>query len=96
VALSGRIGDEDVVLLVLDHPRNPAHPTYWHARGYGLLAANPFGAKAFTSGREKETSYALEAGRSVVFRHRLVIVSGPFSADRAEAAWKEFVGDHGE
>ncbi len=26
---------------------NPGYPTYWHARGYGLFAANPLGQKIF-------------------------------------------------
>jgi hypothetical protein len=96
VALSGRVGDEDVVLLMLDHPRNPGHPTYWHARGYGLFAANPFGAKAFSNGREQERPYSLEAGQAAVFRHRLLILSGPFSAEKADAAWREFAAEYRE
>jgi hypothetical protein len=64
MALSGRLGDEDVVLLLLDHPENPGHPTHWHARGYGLFAANPFGAKAFTNGRAAESPFAIDAGEA--------------------------------
>jgi hypothetical protein len=93
VALSGRVGDEDVVLLILDHPKNPGHPTYWHARGYGLFAANPFGRKAFTGGKEKDAPYTLNPGQSAAFRHRLVILPGPLSVERAEAAWKEFAAE---
>jgi hypothetical protein len=96
MALAGRLGDEDVVLLVLDHPANPGHPTYWHARGYGLFAANPFGATAFTGGRAPASTLALDAGRSVVFRHRLSILPGPFDAQQAEAAWKAFAAEHGK
>jgi hypothetical protein len=96
VALSGRVGDEDVVLLMLDHPKNPGHPTYWHARGYGLFAANPFGPKAFSNGKEAERPYSLDAGASAVFRHRLLILPGPFSAEKAEAAWKEFAAEYGK
>ena len=62
MALSGRVGDEDVVLLLLDHPKNPGYPTYWHARGYGLFAANPFGPKAFSNGKEAERPYSIAAG----------------------------------
>jgi hypothetical protein len=90
VALSGRVGGEDVVLLMLDHPKNPGHPTHWHARGYGLFAANPFGRKAFTGGREKESPYTLNPADSAEFRHRLLILPGPLSAEKAEAAWRAF------
>ena len=92
VALSGRVAGEDVVLLMLDHPKNPGYPSYWHARGYGLFAANPLGAKVFSNGKE-QLNLAIEPGRSVRFQHRLLILSGPFSADRAEAAWNEFASE---
>jgi len=95
MALSGRVGGEDVVLLLLDHPKNPGHPTYWHARGYGLFAANPFGAKAFTNGKASPSAFPLEPGQSAVFRHRLAILPGPFSAEKADAAWKAFVAEYG-
>ncbi len=93
VALSGRVEDEDVVLLILDHPSNPGYPTYWHARGYGLFAANPLGQKVFSEGRE-ELGLALEPGEGTRFRHRLVVLSDRFSAERAEAAWEAFVAEY--
>jgi hypothetical protein len=96
MALAGRVGDEDVVLVICDHPKNPGFPTYWHARGYGLFAANPFGPKAYSNGKDPERPYSLPAGQSAVLRHRLAILPGPFSADRAEAAWKEFVAEYGK
>jgi hypothetical protein len=96
MALTGHVGDENVVLLLLDHPQNPGYPTYWHARGYGLFAANPFGPKAFSNGTEAERPYSIEAGQSAVFRHRLVILPGPFSAEKAEAAWKDFAAEYGK
>ncbi len=94
VALSGRVGSEEVVLLLLDHPGNPGYPTYWHARGYGLFAANPLGVKVFSNGKE-QLNLAVEPGRSVRFLHRLLVLSGPFSAEQAEAAWREFASEPG-
>jgi methane monooxygenase PmoA-like len=41
----GTIAGEDVGIANFDNPNNLRHPTYWHARHYGLLAANPFGLK---------------------------------------------------
>ncbi len=46
VNLTGEINGEKVSLAILDHPKNPGYPTYWHARGYGLFAANTLGQKA--------------------------------------------------
>src|SRR5204863_479210 len=50
--LTGKVGDEALTIAMIDHPKNPGYPTYWHARGYGLYAANPLGQKVFSNGRE--------------------------------------------
>jgi hypothetical protein len=92
VALAGRIGKEDVVLLLLDHPGNPGYPTYWHARGYGLFAANPLGQKDFSEGKQV-LRFHLDERASATFRYRLVIRSEPYSAERAEADWKAFAAE---
>jgi hypothetical protein len=92
VALAGRIGKEDVVLLLLDHPGNPGYPTCWHARGYGLFAANPLGQKDFSQGKQV-LGFHLDEKASATFRYRLVIRSEPFSAEGAEADWKAFAAE---
>jgi hypothetical protein len=88
--LSARIGDEPVTIAVLDHPANPGFPTYWHARGYGLFAANPLGQKVFSEGKET-LNFALEPRQSVTFRHRVLILSEAATAERANKAFDEFV-----
>ena len=88
--LSGAVDGEPVTILMLDHPKNPGFPTYWHARGYGLFAANPLGQKVFSNGKE-ELKYTLPAGGSTTFRHRIVIASGPLAAAQAEQRYREFV-----
>ncbi len=66
--LTGTVESEPVTLVMLDHPSNPGFPTYWHARGYGLFAANPMGEKVFTDGK-KELNVTIEpASRSVPHR----------------------------
>jgi hypothetical protein len=87
--LAGKIGSEPITLAILDHPKNPTHPTYWHARGYGLFAANPFGAKAYTDGKA-ETNFALEPGQSVTLKHRVLILSGPTTPDQLGAQYKRY------
>ena len=96
--LSGKIGAEPVTLAIFDHPKNAGHPTYWHARGYGLFAANPLGQKVFSEARKeparRELNLTLEPGQSVTFRHRLVILSGaPATHDEVEALYRRFVSD---
>jgi hypothetical protein len=87
--LSGKVKDESVALVILDHPKNVGFPTYWHARGYGLFAANPLGQEAFSNGKEK-LNFALEPKQSVTFRYRLLILTGPATPEQIEAQCKEF------
>ena len=88
--LTGRVDQEPVTLAILDHPRNTGFPTYWHARGYGLFAANPFGQEVFSNGKEK-LNFTLEPKQSVTFRYRLLILSGAISPDRVEKEYSRFV-----
>jgi hypothetical protein len=90
VALAGRLGAKDVTLAILDHPENPGAPTYWHARGYGLFAANPLGQRVFSNGREA-LDLKLLAGAGVTFRYRVAILSQAFTRDAIEALFKEMV-----
>jgi len=89
-ALSGRTAAEPVTLVILDHPKNPGFPTYWHARGYGLFAANPLGQSALSGGKET-LNFAIAPHQGVTFRHRLLILSEAAVADRVEEAYRAFV-----
>lgn len=75
VNLNGMIGNELVSLVILDHPSNVGYPTYWHARGYGLFAANPLGQKEFSKGKDI-LNFQLPAGKSVTFRYKVLIHTG--------------------
>jgi hypothetical protein len=89
--LTGTVESEPVTLVMLDHPSNPGFPTYWHARGYGLFAANPMGEKVFTEGK-KELDVTIEPGKSIEFRHRILILSGQATADAIERQYRAFTG----
>ena len=78
-ALTGNKGSHTVTIAIFDHEKNPGYPTYWHARGYGLFAANPLGRSIFAP-KEKPFNYTLEKGQSVVFRYRVAIMTGAVSA----------------
>jgi hypothetical protein len=60
-----------VTVAIFDHPGNIGYPTYWHARGYGLFAANPLGRHMFDA-KQPPLNYTLEKGQSTTFRYRLV------------------------
>lgn len=73
--LAGKMNGEEVSVVILDHPVNPGYPTYWHARGYGLFAANTLGQKPLSGGKD-ELNFSLKNGESVTFRYRLMIFRG--------------------
>lgn len=87
--LTGKLAGKPVAVSIFDHPSNPGYPTYWHARGYGLFAANPLGQKELSGGKDV-LGFAIEPNASVTFRHRIRIVSGEPTAEQTEAAWKEW------
>ena len=74
--LHGDVNGAPVTIAILDHPKNWGYPTYWHARGYGLFAANPLGQKALTEGKAEATNYKLAPHTSTTFRHEVVILDG--------------------
>ena len=87
--LTGVVEGAPVTLAILDHPKNVGFPTYWHARGYGLFAANPLGEKVFTEGKA-ELNFRLAAGQSTTFRYRVLILSRTATPDQIEASYRDF------
>ncbi len=72
--LEGKIGNEEISVAILDHPKNVGYPAYWHARGYGLFAINPMGDKEYSAGKETR-NMVLKKGNSVTVRYRMVVAS---------------------
>jgi hypothetical protein len=92
VTLNGKIGDEPISLVILDNPQNVGYPTYWHARGYGLFAANPLGQKEFSKGKVV-LNYKLKASQSVIFKYKVLINSGRnLSDNEVNTKFEEFSG----
>jgi len=71
----GKIGNDSVSITIFDHKKNPNYPTFWHARGYGLFAANPLGEKIFTNGKSSLNLH-LKKGETIRFRYRILIQNG--------------------
>jgi hypothetical protein len=78
-----KMGTDSVSITIIDHPENPNYPTFWHARGYGLFAANPLGEKVFTNGKS-EKNLRLKKGESVTFRYRIIIHNGKQTSSNTE------------
>jgi hypothetical protein len=73
--LEGNMNDEMVSVTIIDHEKNVGYPTYWHARGYGLFAANPLGQAVFSDGKEV-LNFKLDKGESTTFKYRVLIHNG--------------------
>ena len=61
---------------IFDHPTNPRHPTWWHARDYGLVAANPFGIHNFERKPKGTGDLKIKDGETVTFRYRFLFHAG--------------------
>ncbi len=79
----GKIGPDSVSVTIIDHPENINYPTFWHARGYGLFAANPLGTNIFTEGKS-ETNLHLNKDESITFKYRMVIQDGATTLSAAQ------------
>lgn len=73
VDYSGTAEGKKVGVAILEHPRSFRAPTYWHARDYGLFAANPFGLHDFFNDKTKDGSQRMEPKQSIRFRFRVVL-----------------------
>ncbi len=90
VDFCGDVGGEAVGIAVFDHPENLRHPTYWHARHYGLLAANPFGLREFNHDRHQDGSTTVNAGGSLKLRYRVLIHHGDCREAGVAEAYRTF------
>ena len=91
VTMSGPIGDQDYAITFMDHLSNLRHPTRWHARVYGLFAANPFGGASMDKTLPKDSgAHTLKAGESLTLRYRIAITQGPVSGAWQKERFEEF------
>lgn len=90
VDYSTNIKGEKAGVTIFDHPQNPKHPTYWHARGYGLNAANPFGEHDFLNDKSRDGSVSIPAGGNLTFRYRVVIHPGGVESLGVEQLYTAF------
>jgi len=86
----GEVEGEKLGIAILDHPNNPRHPTYWHARGYGLFAANIFGVHDFERDKTKDGSMELAPGKSLRFLYRVIIHPGDARSAGIGREFKKF------
>jgi Methane oxygenase PmoA len=90
---SGTISGQKVGIAVFDSPRSFRHPTTWHARGYGLFAANSFGLREFTRDPQKDGSWTIPAGKSLTFRYRVLVHEGEFGPNEINMAYRRYADE---
>jgi hypothetical protein len=93
---SGNVNGKEYGVAVLDDPRNPLHPTRWHVRAYGLLAANPFGLSYFDKGAAKHAGdFKMEPGKTVTFRYQVIVHEGGAAAAGIASQYQEYAAKSG-
>ena len=93
---SGPLADGRVIgVALLEHPQNVRHPTWWHARDYGLLSANPFGRHDFEKLKNQPTAgdYVIPAGGSLTLRYRFVFHRGDEKAARVAELFSAYAAE---
>lgn len=88
----GPVEGKIVGFAIMDHPKNPRHPTWWHVRDYGLFAANPFGQHDFENLKDIHAGdLKIPAGQSATFRYRVVIHEGDEKTARIAERYTEYI-----
>jgi hypothetical protein len=89
---SGPIEGKVMGLAILDDPKNP-YPACWHSRGYGLMAANPFGREksGFPAMKDRTDLVRLAKGEHLKFRYGLLIHSGDARTGKVAEYFERFV-----
>lgn len=80
---SGKIDGRALGILIVPDRRN-FRRSWYHARDYGFVAANPFGRNAFTNGEKSKLS--VPRGESLRLRYAVLVHAGPVDLESAAAA----------
>lgn len=87
--ISGKV----VGLAMFDHPSNLRHPTTWHARDYGLVAANPFGLHDFSKNQPTGAgTHIIPAGGTTTWRYAIYLYESALTPTDIESAWTAWAG----
>jgi Methane oxygenase PmoA len=88
---SGPIHGYTVGIALLDDPKNPSRAC-WHVRGYGLMAANPFGRRnSFPGMQSRDDLVRLKQGEHLRLRYGLLLHQGDAHSGRVAEGYKRFV-----
>ncbi|MBL9151044.1 MAG: PmoA family protein [Verrucomicrobiales bacterium] len=78
-------------IALFDHPTSFRHPTWWHARHYGLCSSGPFGQGHFEKDAPKTAGdHLIRQGDSLTLRYRVLIHAGKADAGKLEEEFRVF------
>ena len=89
----GNIDERTVGIAIFDHPANPHHPTWWMARGYGYVAADPFGGHTIGGEPPGTGDLTIPASQSATFRYRYVFHEGTPEEARIAELYQRYVAE---
>lgn len=75
-----------------DHPGNLRFPTTWHARDYGLIAANPFGIHDFEKKPKGTGNFTVKKGETFSLKYRWLFHRGDTAGAKIEDRWQAWSG----
>ena len=88
---SGPINGQTVGIALFDDPNNPSRAC-WHVRGYGLMAANPFGrSHSFPAMEGREDLVRLGQGKHLRLRYGLLLHPGDAHSGQVAEWYQRFV-----
>lgn len=99
VSYEAPLGARRVGVAVMDHSGNLRHPTWWHARDYGLVGANPFGIHDFENKPKGTGDFPLEKGKVLTLKYLVVLSDSDVKDERTLSAkelqelWTSWVKD---
>jgi hypothetical protein len=89
---SGPLDGKEAGITLMADPDNP-YPSCWHVRGYGLMAANPFGRdkSGFPAMKGKTDLVKLAKGEHLKLRYGILLHDGDVKEGKTAECYKEFV-----
>ncbi len=98
VTLEGNKEGQSAGIAILNHPESVNYPTFWHARDYGLFAANPLGQFVFQNARGEENpqkfELTLEKGEQANFKFRVTVYDGDRTAQEIEQIFDNYTSEN--
>lgn len=76
-------------ITIFDHSSN-ATPACWHSRGYGLMAANPFGRTSFPGTKDIKDLVKLSKGEHLKLRYGLYVHTGDAKEGKVATVFETF------